>query len=158
MKLLLLLLPVLALVGGTVAGELLAPKEAGMEAMEGETMADAAEAEADAEDPLRNIVGLNRRLIVPIVTDRQMRAVVLLDVAVDIPDTMTAEAHAALPRLRDAFLRRMLALSAGGAFRRGVSDPTLVDQTRDLLAEDARLVLGTQDVEVLILEAIMRAV
>lgn len=158
MKLLLLLLPVLALIGGTVAGELLAPEKEEKQAMDGDATADAEEMEGENADDMRNIVGLNRRLIVPIVTDRQMRAVVLLDVAVDIPDAMTAEAHAALPRLRDAFLRRMLALSAGGAFRRGISDPTLVDQTRDLLVEDARLILGTQDVEVLILEAIMRAV
>ncbi|MEO1460464.1 MAG: hypothetical protein AAFV49_23295, partial [Pseudomonadota bacterium] len=104
------------------------------------------------------VVRLERRLIVPIVTKRQARAVVLIDVAVEVPSEAGEAAHTQLPRLRDAFLRTMLSLAAGGAFDNGVPSPDTLEETRRLLRADARRVLGLRQAEVLILEALVRSV
>ncbi|MEO0427897.1 MAG: hypothetical protein AAF160_10690 [Pseudomonadota bacterium] len=155
MRMILMLLPLMALIGGAIAGELLRPT--GDEAVAQEQEGPAEEPVA-AEDTERQIVRLDRRLIVPIVTQRETRAVVLIDVAVDVPLEASEAAHTQLPRLRDAFLRTMLALAAGGAFGTGVAAPDTIEETRRLLRADARRVLGVREIEVLILEALVRSV
>lgn len=155
MRFFFLLLLVVAPLGGAAVAELIrpAPDDSGPIA-EG---AAPTESDTRSEGP-RRIVNLERRLIVPIVTQRQTRAVVLLDVAMDVPEEHGEATHANLPRLRDAFLRTMLSLAASGAFGRGVAAPDTVAETRRLLEADARRVLALRDADVLILEALVRGV
>lgn len=106
----------------------------------------------------REAVALGRRLIVPVVVDRRTSAVVLLDLAVEVPPEAADAAHSAIPRLRDRFLRTMLSLAAAGAFEDGLADPVLLGRVRALLTRDARETLPAIPVEVLVMEALMRAV
>ncbi|MEM9762673.1 MAG: hypothetical protein AAF968_09210 [Pseudomonadota bacterium] len=156
MRLLLMLLPVIALIGGAIAGEMLRmPAED--EDVETVDESSAEEAVLEGPDDVQ-VVRLERRLIVPIVTQRETRAVVLIDVAVEVPTDAGEAAHSQVPRLRDAFLRTMLSLAAGGAFDNGVPSPDTIEETRRLLRADARRVLGLRQAEVLILEALVRSV
>ncbi|MEL6767923.1 MAG: hypothetical protein AAFP17_12140 [Pseudomonadota bacterium] len=156
MRLLLMLLPIIAFIGGAVAGEMLrlAPDEEEIESAPATVVAE----EARDDNAEFQVVQLERRLIVPIVMKRQARAVVLIDVAVEVPAEAGDATHAQLPRLRDAFLRTMLSLAAGGAFGSGVPSPDTIEETRRLLRADARRVLGLRQAEVLILEALVRSV
>ncbi|MEM6486842.1 MAG: hypothetical protein AAF677_01005 [Pseudomonadota bacterium] len=169
MKLILyLLIPVMALAGAAVAEYLAPPPDETMAAADGaDAMADAnAEAgEKEAEVPDRSgaasdrrAVPLGRRLVVPVVDQDVGQAVVLFDLAVDVPLEASDLAHQAIPRLRDGFLRTMLTVSAGGAFNDGIADPLLIENLRDVLRARARQILEIPDVEVLMLEVIMRPV
>jgi hypothetical protein len=165
------IVPVVAMVlagalAGAVGAELLgAAPEAGLDgSREAEATAEAADGgEEDGATPgaapgERGVVALGRRMVVPVVTDRRTRAVVLLDLAVEVPAALVDPAHAAIPRLRDRFLRTLLSLSAAGAFGDGIADPVLMERLRTLLRRDAGEVLGDAPVEVLVTEALMREV
>ncbi|MEO0819665.1 MAG: hypothetical protein AAF074_04470 [Pseudomonadota bacterium] len=173
MKLLPILLVAVALIAGAFGGEALRPAEdmeaeggeAGemtedgeaKEGKDGEKAEDKAE-EKDGEAAERTVVDFNRRLIVPIVTDRQTESIVLLDVSIDVPISAQERAYDAVPKLRDRFLRVLLGLSAAGAFQSGIVDPRLIDRIRSLLQDRAKEVLPGVDTEVLILEVLIRDV
>jgi hypothetical protein len=104
------------------------------------------------------VIGLDRRVIVPIVSARQTHALVLLDIALEVSPDRAEIVHAAMPRLRDAFLSALLDLAASGAFEAGIADPALVERVRLLLWREALITLPFDDVNILILEALMREV
>ena len=104
------------------------------------------------------VIGLDRRLIVPIVSARKTHALVLLDIALEVSADRAEAVHDAMPRLRDAFLSALLDLAASGAFEAGISDPELVERVRLLLWREALITLPFNDVNVLVLEALMREV
>ncbi|MEM8596713.1 MAG: hypothetical protein AAGF76_09625 [Pseudomonadota bacterium] len=169
LRILILLLPIIAIVGGAFVGEQMLAS--GDEASQ-EMAADAGDAKGDAEgeeemaspdggaaalEGDRQVVVLERRLIVPIVTDRETRAFILFELALDVPVELGDVTYASEARLRDAFLRSMLSFAAAGVFREGMPSPAMMDETRRLLRVDARRVLEHDDVEVLLTEAIMRS-
>lgn len=164
-----ILLVLIGAIGGAVAAEMLssgdadpaeAKGEAGkMEMATDETAKDAEKtmkaAEAEEEVP-RSVVSFDRRVIVPIIIERRTQAIVLLELAVEVPSAITAEVEAAEPKLRDAFLSAMLSLAAGGAFDQGLADPVLIEQIRAILTDRARAILPDGSARVLILETLMR--
>ncbi|MEO0762307.1 MAG: flagellar basal body-associated FliL family protein, partial [Pseudomonadota bacterium] len=177
------ILPILCLLVGGILGAVVAefvspPSEtmadaeiaATAEGMEGGGEAGDAQAltkgdgakEAKASTPAaeaggaREVVTLDRRLIVPVVTDRRSQAVVLMEVAIEIPADLAVDVHNAMPKLRDGLLRVLLTLSASGAFDRGIVDPALMEHVRDLLTERVRMILPAPDATVLLTEALMR--
>lgn len=124
-------------------------------ATDGEATA-AAGGEADAPDGERVVVPLARHLIVPVVAERQRQAVLLFEIALDLPVDAAPLAHAAEPKLRDAFLRTMLGLAAAGTFKDGIVDPALLEQVRGILAERAAAILPVDNIAVLMPEVLKR--
>jgi hypothetical protein len=117
--------------------------------------ADAASAEATNAAPApgdRDYVKLARQLIVPVVEEGETRALMLFELALDVPRSMTERAYAAEPRLRDAFLKVLMEMSYTGAFSRTYTDERVVEELRDKLRSAARGQLGGAAADILILD------
>ncbi|MHA1530309.1 MAG: flagellar basal body-associated FliL family protein [Alphaproteobacteria bacterium] len=103
----------------------------------------------------RDYVKLGRQIIIPIVRGGKTEALILFDLALDVPRSMTVRTHAAKPRLRDAFLRELFEMSYTGAFSSTYTDERIIEEIRAKLRAAARRLLGDSVAEVLILD-IMR--
>lgn len=111
--------------------------------------AEATNAAPGPED--RDYVKLARQLIVPVVEEGETRALMLFELALDVPRSMTERAYAAEPRLRDAFLQALMEMSYTGAFSRTYTDERVVEELRDKLRSAARRQLGGAVSDILIL-------
>ncbi len=116
----------------------------------GDAAGDDGEAGAD-----RDYVKIGRQFIIPVVKDGETQALMLFDLALDVPRSMTERTYAAEPRLRDAFLRELFEMSYTGAFSSTYTDERIIEELRGKLRAAARRVLGDAVAEVLILD-IMR--
>ena len=103
----------------------------------------------------RDYVKIGRQMIIPVVAGRETRALMLFDLALDVPRSMTELAYSAEPRLRDAFMRELFTMSNTGAFLTTYTDERVVAELRDRLQLAARRVMGDSKIDVLILD-IMR--
>lgn len=103
----------------------------------------------------RDYVKIRRQIIIPVVKEGETQALMLFDLALDVPRSMTERAYAAKPRLRDAFLRELFEMSYTGAFSSTYTDERIIEELRGKLRAAARRVLGDAVAEVLILD-IMR--
>lgn len=127
-------------------------------AMAGKGGSGAADGAAGGKDEAagdRDYVKINKQFVVPVVHERETKALMLFELALDVPKGMTMTAYAAEPRLRDAFLRVMFEMSYSGAFLTTYTDDRFVVELRDRLRVAAREILGDKVSEVLILD-IMR--
>jgi hypothetical protein len=104
----------------------------------------------------RSFVTVGRQLIVPVVGNRRTNALMLFDLALDVPVEMTEAVHALSPRLRDAFLTALLAMSHTGAFDGAYTDARVLDELRRELLGTARRILGTDAVAAVLVLDIMR--
>lgn len=100
----------------------------------------------------RDYVKLARQIIVPVVHERETRALMLFDLALDVPSGAVERAYASEPRLRDAFLRELMDLSYAGAFLSTYTDDRVIAELRGRLRAAARRILGEDVSEVLILD------
>jgi hypothetical protein len=103
----------------------------------------------------REYVKIGRQMIIPVVSGGETRALMLFDLAIDVPRAMTERTYAAEPRLRDAFLRILFEMSYTGAFSSTYTDARVVEELREKLRAAARRVIGFAVDDVLILD-IMR--
>ena len=103
----------------------------------------------------RDYVTIGRQIIIPIVKGGKTQALMLFDLALDVPSSMAARTQAARPRLRDAFLRELFKMSYTGAFSSTYTDERVIEELRAKLRAVARRLLGDAVAEVLILD-IMR--
>lgn len=107
-----------------------------------------------AGDPTgaRSFIAVGRQLIIPVVKGETTRALILFELAVDVPSELTEVTHTMLPRLRDAFLRELFAMSYTGAFDDTYTDARIIEEMRRNLRVAARRILGDGVAEVLVLD------
>lgn len=123
------------------------------EAEEGHGGADAAgEAEAGAGE--RAYIDIGRQMIIPVVEGGETRALMLFELAVDVPAAETERVYQLEPRLRDAFLRVLFEMSHTGAFLDTYTDARVVEELRGKLLRAARRHLGPAVADVLILDIV----
>ena len=167
-KIIALVIVLLGVGGGLALGVALRPGDAApapddamagpAEAAEDHGAADSGVAENNGEGDVgadRGYVKIRRQIIVPVVKGGETQALMLFDLALDVPRAMTERTYAAEPRLRDAFLRELFEMSYTGAFSSTYTDERVVDELREKLRAAARRLLGDSVAEVLILD-IMR--
>ena len=165
-KILPILLIVLGIVGGGAAGMFLKPPppppDEAAEA-EKEAMAKAEKKkkeEQDAEDGVeaggppddRAFVKVGRQTIIPVLDGGETRALMMFELAVDVPAESAGLVHEMEPRLRDAFLRELFQMSYTGAFLTEFTDDKVIDELRRNLTRAARRYVGEEAREVLILD------
>ena len=148
-KILALLLIVLGIAGGGAAGVFLKPAPPEDPAKGDEQAAAEEDQEASAE---RNYVKIGRQTIIPVVDDGETRALMLFELAVDVPAGLSGTVHEMEPRLRDAFLRELFQMSYTGAFLTNFTDDHIIEELRRNLTRAAREHIGNKDSEVLILD------
>ena len=100
----------------------------------------------------RAYVKLGRQIVIPVVKERRTEALMLFELALDVPAGMTERAYGDEPRLRDAFLRTLLEMSYTGAFSQTYTDERVTRELRDKLRADAARILDAPVFDVLILD------
>lgn len=97
-------------------------------------------------------VKIGRQMIIPVVEARETQALMLFELAVDVPAEDAGTVHAMEPRLRDAFLRELFRMSHTGAFMKNYTDEHVIEELRRNLTRAAREHLHLDSAEVLILD------
>jgi hypothetical protein len=108
---------------------------------------------ADRDAPA-SYVELSRQLIVPVVEDGRTRALMLFEIALDVPPEHRDAVLEREPRLRDAFLREFFELSHSGVFLRTYTSERVMQDLRERLRAAARVHVGERFNDVLILDAL----
>ena len=147
-KLLPILLIIIAVAGGGAAGFFLKPAPV-VEEGEGAKKDEHAEEEVSEE---RTYVKIGRQTIIPVVEGGETRALMLFELAVDVPSALSADVHEMEPRLRDAFLRELFQMSYTGAFLTNFTDDRIIEELRRNLTRTAQEHIGSAQSEVLILD------
>ena len=150
-KILPILFVVLGIVGGAGAGVFLKPTQHSAQDQQGERQVE----DDPSEVTERSFVKIGRQTIVPVVQEGETRALMLFELAVDVPATKVDEVHSMEPRLRDAFLRELFQMSYTGAFLTNFTEERVIEELRRNLTSAARTYLGHNNADVLILD-IMR--
>lgn len=102
--------------------------------------------------PDRAFVKVGNQTIVPIVEGGETRALMLFELAIDVPASRANRVHEMEPRLRDAFLQELFRMSFTGAFLTNFTDDRVVEELRRNLTRAAREQIGDDAREVLILD------
>ena len=159
-KILPIILLLIGILGGGAAGVFLKPAPAPME----KEMMDKKEAMAkeDGEEgeptkdgeagPGRAYVKIGRQTIIPVLDGGETRALMLFELAVDVPAEDAGVVHEMEPRLRDAFLRELFQMSYTGACLTEFTDDRVMEELRRNLTRAARNYVGEDLREVLILD------
>ncbi|MFK7945382.1 MAG: flagellar basal body-associated FliL family protein [Paracoccaceae bacterium] len=161
-KILPIILLILGVAGGGVAGVFLKPPEEPPEE-DGQAKDEARHAatreNSDSEDLTegeaptnRAFVKVGRQTIVPVLDGGETRALMLFELAVDVPAASANIVHEMEPRLRDAFLRELFQMSYTGAFLTEFTDDRVIEELRRNLTRAARQYVGEDAREVLILD------
>lgn len=154
-KLLPVLLAVIGLGGGAVAGAMLKPAPAPVEAeVEDHAALKAKEAEAQSVDEAFAYVPLDKPFFAP-VSHGSTNALVRIDLHIELPEDGREAVSRHEPKLRDAFLRTVMDFSERGGFAR-IRAADGFDILRDDLLLSARKVLGPSVRNVLIGEILTR--
>lgn len=164
-KLLPIILVVLGIAGGGAAGVFLKPAPEPVEAK-----TDTAEAPPEPEDQGElqgkgggsatertepsSYIKIGRQTIVPVVEGGETRALMMFELAIDVPPSLTDRTLQMEPRLRDVFLRELFLMSNTGAFLTNFTDDRVIEELRLNLTHAARQHLGDGVKEVLILDVI----
>lgn len=170
-KLLPILLIVLGVVGGGALGMFLKPPAPAAEHGEddaGKQSADAGHGDAGhgedthagddghggeaSPEGQRDYVKVGKQIIIPIVEGGETKALMLFELAVDVPLGQRALVSEREPRLRDAFLRELFEMSYTGAFMTTFTDDRVIEELRRNLIVAARAHLGDIVSDVLILD------
>ena len=173
-KILPVILIILGVVGGGAAGMFLKPPAKPAEGDGAHAEADVTEGGAHGSDgaggdghaaegpqpsgePLnadgeRDYVKIGKQIIIPIVEGGETRALMLFELAVDVPLGQRALVVEREPRLRDAFLRELFEMSYTGAFMSNFTDDRVIEELRRNLLAAARAHIGKAVSDVLILD------
>ncbi|WP_176695423.1 flagellar basal body-associated protein FliL [Phaeobacter sp. B1627] len=159
-KLLPILLLVIGLGGGIGAGIMLAPPpEEGDHAEAGEDGAphkeEGHEEETDEEidETIPNdFIKISSQFVIPVVERDQLSSLVVVSLSLETKPGMASKVHSFEPKLRDVMLRVLFDHANMGGFRGAFTRSEVLDPLRTSLREEARRYLGSDLIDVLILE------
>lgn len=93
----------------------------------------------------------SRQFIVPVIRRDNTNALVVIDINLELTPESTERAYSREPKIRDALLSSLLALSNEGAFEDNLLKDENVQTIRARLLASAQTVLGDDAIDVLIL-------
>ncbi|SEO07425.1 hypothetical protein SAMN04490248_101251 [Salinihabitans flavidus] len=158
-KLLPLLLALIGIGGGGVAGYLLKPKLAEVPLAnpcgdEQSQPGTAAAEPVDVEDRPTSVgieyVKLNNQFVVPVVKDEMVTSLIVLTLSLEVKTGQRELVFEREPKLRDALLQAMFDHANLGGFHGAFTNPNKLDPLRLSLRETARKILGNAVGNVLI--------
>jgi hypothetical protein len=94
----------------------------------------------------------SRQFVAPIVKDGEPKAMMILDVMIELSPEADEAIYADEPKLRDAVLKALLAQSASGALPEMLTDPALLETTRSAVLANVREVIGEDARAVLLMD------
>lgn len=157
-KILMLLLPLLALVAGATGGDMLRPKPDPVpaEAAEGHDEAAAVSDPDAAATPLNPAwMGFANQFFVPVMRDGDMKSLMILTLTLETSEEALESLRKREHRLRDALLRQLLIQANTGAFDGNFTSEPYLRGLREALLEAARAA-GGEDITAVLIEDIAR--
>lgn len=94
----------------------------------------------------------SRQFVAPIVTGGEPKAMMILDVMIELAPGADDAIYADEPKLRDAVLKALLAQSANGDLPRMLADPELLETTRGAVLANVREIIGEDARSVLLMD------
>ena len=94
----------------------------------------------------------SRQFVVPVVRDGRPKTMVILDLNIEIDNSLDESVYTLEPPLRDALLSRMLTLAADGMLPQMLEEGDKLEATKAALLETSRAVIGDAARNVLILD------
>lgn len=99
-----------------------------------------------------NYMKFSRQFVVPVVHGGRPKSMVILDINIAVDGSYDEGVYSLEPRLRDAFLARMLALSGEGMLPEMLEDMDKLVYLKAALLEESRKIIGDAALDVLILD------
>lgn len=93
----------------------------------------------------------SRQFIIPVLDKSGVRSLVVMDINIEVPPSVTESVYQREPKLRDAMLSALLKLSNSGAFSAKLLDQANLESVRAELLSSARSIIGEDAQNVLIL-------
>ncbi len=94
----------------------------------------------------------SRQFVVPVVHNGRPKSMVILDINIEVDSGESEGVYALEPRLRDAFLARLMALSGEGMLPQMLEDMDKLEYTKMALLDESRKIMGDAALDVLILD------
>ena len=93
-----------------------------------------------------------RQFVVPVVRRGQPKSMVILDINLEVDNSLDDSMYTLEPRLRDALLARLLALASEDMLPQALEDVDKMDAMKAALLETSRGIMGDAALNVLILD------
>ncbi|MEZ5892647.1 MAG: flagellar basal body-associated FliL family protein [Parvularculaceae bacterium] len=94
----------------------------------------------------------SRQFVVPVIEKGRPKAMVILDLNIEVDNSLNESAYSLEPRLRDALLSRLIALAGEGMLPQMLEDAEKMDAMKAALLETSRSVMGDAAKNVLVLD------
>ncbi|MFN0024054.1 MAG: hypothetical protein ACKVS5_09145 [Parvularculaceae bacterium] len=94
----------------------------------------------------------SRQFVAPVVIDGSPKAMIILDVVVELAPGAETTLYADEPKLRDAVLRALLTQSSNGALASMLQEPALLETTRAAIFKNIHALVGDDAVSVLLMD------
>ncbi len=107
---------------------------------------------AEEDTGATSYMKFGRQFVVPVVERGRPKSMVILDINIEVDNTLNESVYTLEPRLRDALLSRLLGLSSQGMLPQLLEDVEKMDATKAALLETSREIIGDAAVGVLILD------
>ena len=92
-----------------------------------------------------------RQFVVPIIRENGVKALLVLDLTIEVAPGTASDAYAYEPKLRAAFLETLFRLSHTGMFSDDLTEPRVRDAIQEELLYTAQQILGDKAYDVLVL-------
>lgn len=143
-RILILILPLLAFIGGAVAGDVLAPEAEVIEPGDGAPT-------PPADDPVNPAwLSFENQFFVPIMRNGDMRSLVIMTLSLETSQENLPGLEAQEHRLRDAILRQLMIEANSGTFSDNYTQDANMAALRQALLDAVRAAGGEQVSSVLI--------
>ena len=94
----------------------------------------------------------SRQFVVPVVERGKPKVMIILDINIEVDNTLTESVYTLEPPLRDALLSRLLSLSSQGMLPQMLEDSGKMEATKAALLETSREIIGKAALSILILD------
>lgn len=93
-----------------------------------------------------------RNFLVPVIGDSEVQAIVLMTLSIEMDESAIEEVRGREPRIRDQFMKTLLALSHEGVFDNDITDPATYETIRVRLSRVGQTVVHESVRSVLIVD------
>lgn len=94
----------------------------------------------------------SRQFVVPVVRQGRPKSMVILDINLEVDNSLNESVYVLEPRLRDAILSKLLVLASQGMLPQMLEDHEKMEMTKAALLETSQEIIGDAALSVLILD------
>lgn len=94
----------------------------------------------------------SRQFVVPVVRQGRPKSMVILDINLEVDNSLNESVYVLEPRLRDAILSKLLVLASQGMLPQMLEDQEKMETTKAALLETSQEIIGDAALSVLILD------